>query len=139
MIALLLDLAEGWPPSGAVALLGSGDAVAHQQVDHVADEQKRAVLDVPVAVEKPSVQDGRQDDQGDAPDEDSKRPDLACVLGAAQAECGDDELNQAHGEDDDSQSDGGGVCRGLGIAQSHRLVHSHRGGRHSERDEGGAR
>ena len=68
-----------------------------------------------------------------------KRPDLACVLGAAQAECGDDELNQAHGEDDDSQSDGGGVCRGLGIAQSHRLVHSHRGGRHSERDEGGAR
>ena len=67
---------------------------------------------------KTSVQDGRQDDQGDAPDEDSKRPDLACVLGAAQAECGDDELNQAHGEDDDSQSDGGGVCRGLGIAKS---------------------
>ena len=62
-----------------------GEGGAHQQVDHVADEQKRAVLDVPVAVEKPSVQDGRQDDQGDAPDEDSKRPDLACVLGAAQA------------------------------------------------------
>ena len=28
-----------------------GEGGAHQQVDHVADEQKRAVLDVPVAVE----------------------------------------------------------------------------------------
>ena len=35
VVALLLDLAEGGPPSGAVALLGTGDTVAHQQIDHI--------------------------------------------------------------------------------------------------------